>query len=161
MLALHPRVALAMRTFFVAAAAISITACGGGGSSSGTLPPNPSESLCAQDTQVQLAIPSPNSSGNGSPSQIVIVANGQNNSLYQSYQNFDLLIAPPNTNPATNGYSSAYLTLTSGNGAPHPYQSDYYYSAPTPNLPYSSAYSVYLNNPSGYCQPQYLGTFSS
>lgn len=161
MLVIHRRVAFATRMFLVAVSAISVTACGGGGSSSGTLPPNPNESVCAQDTQVQIAVPSPNSYGNGSPSQIVIVANGQNNSLYQSYQNFDLLIAPPNTNPVTNSYSSVYLSLTSGNGAPKPYPSDYYYSASTPNLPYSSAYSVYLNNPTGYCQPQYLGTFSS
>ena len=160
MLVLPSRVAAGARTLLVAASALAVTACGGGGANSGSLPPNSNEAVCAQDTQVQIAIPAPNSGGNGSPSSIEIVANGNTNSLYQSYQSFQLLIAPPGVNPI-NAYASGNLTLTPRNGAPQPYASDYYYAASTSGLPYSAQYSVYLNNPSGNCQPQFLGTFYS
>lgn len=157
-----PRVARAARTLLVLGFAALATACSGGSSGTGnsSLPNN--YGPCFPDTQAQLARPGTNSFGNGGINSVEIVANGNNNSLYQGYAaNGDLLIAPVGQAPSQ-GAATNPLTLVSDTSGPHPYGSDYYYSGTlNGSLPTGVTWNVYLNNFNSVCNAQYMGSFST
>lgn len=143
--------ALAVASLFVAAG------CGGGGSSSGTGLPPQNFGVCDPGTQVSIANPVPNASG-VSPSigRIEIVANGNNNTLFQSYTNFDVILVDQFRNQITGGP----LSLTSDPGGYKPYTSDFYYNSTIPGLQFGMQYNAFLNIFNSPCQqPVFLGTF--
>lgn len=157
------RVALLSRTLLFAGAAVVASACSGGGTgTSGNSPVPINQYACDGGTQTQLARPAPNSGGNGSVSTFEIVANGNNNQLGQSFQQYDLLIAPPGV-PPTQGYVTNALTSVPDPNGPHPFSSDYFYSATLQNGPLQlgQTYDVYLNAYNSNCTAVYEGTFST
>lgn len=154
------RVALLARTLLVAGAALVVTACSGGSSGSSPVPFN--QYACDGGTQTQLARPLPNSGGNSGVTSIEIVANNNNNQLGQSYQQYDLLIAPAGAAP-NQGYVTNALTPVSDTSGPHPYGSDFFYSGTIQggSLPFGQTFSVYLNAFNSNCSPVYEGSFST
>lgn len=146
------------RAVLLTASLIAVAGCGGGGNSGTTPPPN-NFGLCDPGTQVTLANPQ---SGQGGVSTginpILIVANNNNNTLGQSYTNFDLVLIDSFGNRITSGA----LALTTGNGF-KPYPSDFYYSAQLPQgLNFGTNYSAYLNIFSSNCQQlPFIGSFST
>lgn len=140
---------------------LALAACSGSSGNALGFPGtgNPSFTQCNPGTDVQLARPAPNQSGAGSVSSIEIVANGSSNVLNQSPQSWNLQV----TDNIGNQYLSGPLNLTSDAGGPHPYGSDYFYSAPIQTLPVGFTYNVSLVQ-SGGCSayPLYpYGTFST
>ncbi len=131
------------------------TACSGGGGSTGAAPV-PNTQFCGNDTQYALANPrsGQNVSAN-SNSTIEIVASGNNNQIYQSFKNFELLLVPANNNGSTNGQiSTGALSLTGANGAFAPFPSDYYYNGTLQSgLQSGLPYNVYLNAFTTNCVP--------
>jgi hypothetical protein len=140
---MHP---LLTRTL-IAAGLLALTACGGG--SSGTAPVN-NFGFCGNDTQYALARYNP-----GGNATIEIVANGNNNTIYNSYQSFDLLLSLSPNSPNANGtVSTGSLTLSSDSSGPHPFSSDYYYTATTQGfLQPGFTYYVWLNAFTSNCVP--------
>jgi hypothetical protein len=154
---LPPRFA---RALIVAASLIVAAGCGGGGSSSGSVPPPNNFGVCDPGTQVTLA--NPLSGQTGVPTntnRIEIVANGNNNTLNQSYTSFDLVLVDNFGNRLTSGP----LSLVSDPGGIKPYPSDFYYAGTLPNsLNFGTNYSVYLNIFSSSCsQLPFLGSFNT
>lgn len=150
MLALHliPRRA---RIAFVCAGLIALTACGGG-ASTGTAPV-PNFGFCGNDTQYALARPTTGQSfASGTPT-IEIVANGNNNTIAQSFQNFNLLLLPNNS--SSNQVQTGPLTAASDPNGFHPFTSDFYYSGTvvSPGLFPGQQYFVYLNAFTSNCTP--------
>lgn len=128
------------------------TACSGGGSSGAA--PVPNTQFCGNDTQYALA--NPQSGQNitaNSNATIEIVASGNNNQIYQSFKNFELLLVPANNNGSTNGQvATGALSLTTGTFAPFP--SDYYYNGTLQSgLQSGLQYNVYLNAFTTNCVP--------
>jgi len=124
-----------------------LSACGGGGSSTSNAP------LCGSDTQYQLASPQTGGyAGPGTPT-IEIVANGSNNQIYSSFQNFDLLFVPTNASYPT--VPTGSLAQASDPNGYHPYGSDFYYKGTVlaPGLSAGLAYNVYLNVFTSNCTP--------
>jgi hypothetical protein len=115
-----------------ALAALVLSACGSSGSSGsnpGTFPipggPPPTQ-FCA-GTQVQLANPTPYQSGvSPNLSSITIVANGNSNALYNTYNQWQILLFDNYNDPPTIGGA---LQLVPDPNGPHPYNSDFYYSS--------------------------------
>lgn len=136
--------------------ALLLSACSSGGTSSsgGSIP-----QTCFPG-QVQLASPAPGSSGvSTNIGNIVIVANGTNNALYNSWQSWSLSLVDQNGNV----YYGSNLTQTPNNGYPKPYGSDFYYSSSLQgqSLMPGSSYIVELNNTVQQCSYQVQGGFST
>jgi len=143
-----------LRATAVATLLLGITACSGNGT--GLLGNNnPFGQQCNPGTSVQLARPSQGQTGVGSINSVEIVANGQNNTLYQTYQNWQLVAQDSFGNVISGGG----LALVSDTGGPHPYTSDFYYSSSFPNLQSGTTYSIQLSE-SG-CQGVNVGSFST
>lgn len=99
---------------------------------------------CDPGTQVQLANPQPGQTGVSSNlGQIVIVANGSNNSLYDAYNRWNLVLADQFGDRIT----CSNLTLTPYANGPHPYPSDFYYSSTIGQLPTGATCPVQLTEP--------------
>lgn len=148
------------RAVLLTASLIAVAGCSGGSGSSGTLPPPNNFGVCDPGTQVTLANPQSGQTGvSTGTNPILIVANGNNNTLFQSYTNFDLVLVD---NISGNRITSNALALTQGNGY-KPYTSDFYYSGSLPQgLNFGTNYSVYLNIFSSNCQQlPFLGSFST
>jgi hypothetical protein len=113
---------------------------------------------CNTGTQVQLAGPSPSQSG-VSPSigQIIMVANGNSNQLYNTYSQWQITLVDNFGNPVTGGS----LQLVSDPSGPHPYPSDFYYGSSIPQLNAGRTYNAYVSLNNGSCQPVSLGSFST
>jgi hypothetical protein len=147
---------------FVVASLFVAAGCGGGGSS-GTNPVPPFfNGICDPGTNVSLAFPN-NTQGNFPTGvstgigRVEIVANGNNNTLFNSYAQFDTILVS-NFGQVQGGF----LTLTSDNGGPHPYASDFYYNSSIGGLQSNTVYTVYLNVPSNSsCQPVAIGQFAT
>ena len=144
----------------VASAAL-LAACGGGGGGGGIGPifgggngSNPYQ--CSTGTQVTLANPQPGQYNvPANVGAVTIVANGNNNYLYQSYNSWQVVLFDNygNTIPGGN------LTLVSDQNGPHPYSSDYYYNSSFQNLPTGVTWNAYLEqNGAANCP---LGSFST
>jgi hypothetical protein len=138
----------------------ALAACGG--SSSGTSPVPFSGGSCDPGTSIQLAFPN-NTNGNfpsGVPTNIghvEIVASGNNNTLGNSYTSFDTVLVGNNGQQVQGGF----LTITSDQGGPHPYTSDFYYNSSIPTLQPGVLYTVYINVPSNSCQAIPFGQFAT
>lgn len=115
-------------------------------------------SQCDPGTQVQLANPLPNQTNvPGNIGQITIVANGNNNALYNSHQQWQIVLQDSFGNRIT----GSTLNLTSDANGPHPYASDYYYSSTIPSLNYGTTYTAYLNYTQSNCNLTPLQSFST
>ncbi|MEO6912611.1 MAG: hypothetical protein ABI182_01145 [Candidatus Baltobacteraceae bacterium] len=149
-----------MRFYRLAAAAavlLGLAACGSGGAGGigGILGGGALE--CNPGTQVQLANPGPNQSVGGGIGSIEIVANGNNNTLYSTYNQWNLQLISNLGDQVTSGS----LNLTADPNGPHPYQSDFYYSASIQSLPSGRIWTVELNQTSNNCTPYPLQSFST
>ncbi|MBV9440982.1 MAG: hypothetical protein JOZ24_13420 [Candidatus Eremiobacteraeota bacterium] len=152
--------ALATRVITVAAL-LAAAACSGGSSSSGTSPVPTNGVYCDPGTTVQLARPFPGQTGvSTGTNSIEIVASGNNNTLYQSYTSFDIILQ----GHFSGRFSTNALNLApSDPSAPHPYSSDYYYTGTlSQSLAAGDTYDAYLNIFNSSCtQLPYLGSFST
>ena len=155
----HHPVRLA-RALLAASVVVIAAGCGGGGSSSGTALPPQSNGFCDPGTQVSLASPQPNATGvSPSINHIEIVANGNNNILFQSYTNYDVIVRDRFNGNVITG---APLSLTTDPNGYHPYPSDFYYNSTISGLNFGTVYDAYLNIFNSPCQtPAFLGTFST
>ena len=106
---------------------------------------------------MQISNPSPNSSGNSTTiGTITIVANGNSNTLYNSYSNWSIILQG-NYSGTING---GQLSLVNRNGT-QPFPSDFYYASSIPTLAGGDSYQVELVNNSGFCTPVTIGQFST
>ncbi|MGZ3497500.1 MAG: hypothetical protein ACXWNK_13745 [Vulcanimicrobiaceae bacterium] len=137
---------------------LALSACGGGGA--GNILGNTIVE-CNPGTQVQLANPSPGQS-NVDPNigSVTVVANGNNNTLYTTYQGWNLLLVDTFTHQTVNG---GQLNLVADPNGPHPYGSDFYYQASIPQLQSGQNWSVELVQSQSFasCSPYPLNSFST
>lgn len=149
-----------LRFIAPALALAALSACGGGGS--GIFNGNPifngSSGECSTGTSVELASPQPGSYAPGTTS-ITIVANGNNNNLYDTYQNWYVYLTDSYSGQTISG---GQLGLTSFPNGPHPYSSDFYYSSQLQqSIPSGGNWNVYLTEFNGSCQAVPLQGFTS
>ena len=141
---------------------LALAACGGGGSTGTNGIPNPgSNQLCDANSQgLQLARPGPGQGGVSSGTNTIeIVDNGNSDTLFGSYQQFDLNVIDTQTG---NEIDTGPLNLVSDPSGPHPYSSDYYYSGTLQgSLQPGRFYNVYLNAPQTNCSRGLVGSFST
>lgn len=161
---MHARTALLAAA---ALAAVTLTACSSGGSSNPPIGGNypvygpPSSYQCDPGTQVQLANPQPYQTGvPTNQSSITIVANGDNNVLYQTYDEWELLYTDAYSGST---YATSTLQLVPDQNGPHPYGSDYYYSGSLNGQGFipGDSYTVSLVQAQNGCQPVTVGSFST
>jgi hypothetical protein len=113
---------------------------------------------CNPGTQVQLASPAPNQSGVSSNiGQIIIVANGNSNTLYNTYAQWQFTVVDNFNNQLTGGS----LNLVPDPSGPHPYASDFYYSSSIPQLTPGRTWNVELLQNGNSCTPASVGSFST
>jgi hypothetical protein len=126
----------------------ALSACSSGGSNGNN--PAVAGTQCNPGTQLALASPNPNQTGvPTSTNQIVVVANGNANYLYQTYANWQVvLLINNNPNQAIPGGT---LALVNDNSGPHPFPSDYYYASSISGLVPGAGYAVYLNQTNSGC----------
>ncbi len=137
-----------LKNIAFAAAGTVLVACSGGASNGNN--PTVAGTSCSPGTQLALAVPFSNETGVPiSTSQIVIVANGNGNYLYQTYANWQVVLLINNN--INNGLPGGNLTLINDNGAPHPFPTDYYYSSSISGLVPGLTYAVYLNQQNTSC----------
>lgn len=150
-----------IRLTLAAGLLVALTACGGGGlggALGGLNPINGGGPICNSGTQVQLANPQPFQTGvSGTIGQIVIVASGNNNNLYNTYNQWYLTLRDQYGNTIT----GSNLTLVDGRNLPHPYASDYYYASNIGQLPAGATWQVNLNDQTGTGGVCPLNTFST
>jgi len=109
-------------------------------------------------TQQQLANPAPNQNGVSTTlGRITIVAFGNNNTLYSTYNQWIITLTDNTGAPWTGGP----LSLVSDPSGPHPYPSDFYYASNIPMLNAGRMYQAFLSDPSGTCTPLSVGSFST
>lgn len=137
-----------------------LCACGGGGGGGlfGGGNPIGFGTECNTGTAEELANPQPNTYAPGA-NQITLVASGNNNNLYSSYQNWYVYVVNTYTGQTIQGNQ---LTLVSDPNGPHPYQSDFYYgSSLQQSLPGGGSWNVYLAQYSGSCTAIPLQSFTT
>jgi len=144
--------------FLAFSGVLALTACGGGGG--GGLFGPLTTAQCDPGTQVQLASPLPNAAAvSANQGAITIVANGNANSLYNTYSNWNLVLTD---NAGDQPIFTQNLSLVPFNSGPHPYASDFYYQAPLPTLRSGVTYSVSLQqNQGSTCTAVPLQSFST
>lgn len=149
-----------LRLTLAAGLLVALTACGGGGLGNigGIGGFNGGGPICNSGTQVQLADPQPGQTG-VSPTigRIVIVANGNSNNLYNTYNQWYLTLRDQFGDTITSGN----LNLVSFQNGPHPYSSDFYYSANIGQLPSGATWQVNLNDQTGASGVCPLNSFST
>ena len=140
---------------------LALAACSGsgGGGLGNILGPINSGSLeCNTGTQVELANPPPGATVSGNIGQVVIVANGSNNNLYDTYNQWNLTL----TDQYGDVVQGGALSLVSDPGGPHPYPSDYYYVSHVGQLPAGETCNVSLSQKNGaYCSAVPLQSFKT
>ncbi|MDQ6781512.1 MAG: hypothetical protein M3Z37_10230 [Candidatus Eremiobacteraeota bacterium] len=135
------------------AACAALAACSGGGVGFGGV----TRQVCNTGTQTQLASPLSGQTGvSPTTGQIIIVANGNNNQLYNTRSQWSLTLVD-NLGGVINGGQLQLVPFPSG---PHPYQSDFYYGSSVSLVP-ARTYSVSLGLPGGSCSSIALGVFST
>jgi len=137
---------------------ILIAALAFAGCSSSSTPSGQYQIPCNTGTSQTLANPTAQSSG--APTNvgaITIVAFGNNNILYTSYNQW-IVTMVDNTGMAWTG---GPLRLVSDPSGPHPYPSDFYYASNIPMLTAGRTYQVSISEPSSACVPQGIGAFST
>lgn len=139
--------------------ALALTACSGGGIGNILGPIGGSAVQCDPGTQVQLASPSPGQTGvSGAIGQIVIVANGNANTLYNTSNQWYITLTPQFGGSSVQGGN---LTPFDGRNLNHPYASDYYYASSIGQLPSGMTWTVLLNEQNANCTPVPLNSFST
>ncbi len=114
--------------------------------------------LCNTGTQQTLANPKSGSTGvSTTRGQLTIVASGNNNKLFSTYNQW-IVTLNDNTGMVWTGGA---LKLVPDPTGPHPYPSDFYYGSNIPMLDAGRTYQAFLSEPSGTCTPQSLGSFST
>lgn len=147
-----------LRLLAVAAITLALTACGGGGGSyspANPFNPNPFTAQCDPGTAVQLANPQPGQTASSTMGSVTIVASGNNNTLYNTYPQWSVVLTDNFGNQITGGS----LSLVAFPNGPHPYQSDFYYSSSIPSLPTGRQWAAGLVNTASGCSPVFLGDF--
>jgi hypothetical protein len=147
-----------IRLGLAASLVLALTACGGGGLGSILGPIAASE--CTTGTQVELAGPQAGQTVNGSNlGQVTIVANGNNNNLYNTYGQWNLRL----TDQFGNTVQGGNLSLVSDPNGPHPFSSDFYYASNVGSLPSGSTWQASLQQNSGtFCNAAPLpGSFNT
>jgi hypothetical protein len=149
-----------LRLTLAAGLLVTLTACGGGGLGNiggivGGL--NGGGPFCNSGTQVQLADPQPGQTGVSTTiGRIVIVANGNNNNLYNTYNQWYLTL----TDQFGDTITGSNLTLVSFHGI-QPYASDFYYASNIGQLPTGATWQVNLNDQNGTSGVCPLNSFST
>lgn len=144
-----------------------LCACSGNGGSGSIFNPFPgggnTSQSCDPGTSVQIARPSPGSFASN-VGNIEIVASGNNNTLGQTYQSWNVSVVNQYNGQTATGNNLTPVSDTSG---PHPFTSDYFYSsALNQTLPSGNTWTVYLNDNNytgfnGYCNAYPIGNFST
>lgn len=135
-----------IRFFALSVFALGLASCGGAGGLGGILGGGGlggalGNGSCDPGTQVQLANPVPFQSGvNPNIGSITIVANGNNNYLYQNYQTFNVTLIDDFGNRLPGG---ALQPVAFPNG-PQPYNSDFYYRSSIGPLQFNTTYTAEL-----------------
>jgi len=152
-----------LRLTLAAGLLVALTACGGGGLGNiggivGGL--NGGGPFCNSGAQAQIADPQPGQTG-VSPTigRIVIVANGNNNNLYNTYSQWYITLTDQSGQFGT--ITGGNLSLVSFPNGPHPYSSDFYYAANIGQLPSGRTWLVNLNDQSGDSGQCPLNSFST
>ena len=146
-----------LRNAALVAVLFSIPACGGsGGGGPFGGGGGPTLFACNPGTQVYLANPQNGQNGVGSISQIEIVANGNSNTLGQSYSQWNLSVQ----DSFGNFIGGNSLNPSSDPNGYHPFASDYFYTSSFPSLQTGRTYTVSLAQ-NGLCTPEPLGSFST
>lgn len=147
-------------TRYAAAAALvlALTGCGGGaGGLLGGI--GGSVQSCYTGTNVQLA--SPTAFQTGVPAnigQITLVADGNSNALYSSYNQWNVVLQTNFGQQITGGP----LNLVPFSSGPHPFPSDYYYASSVPALNPGTTYNVLLEQNNGSnCTAVPINSFST
>lgn len=113
---------------------------------------------CNPGTQVQLASPAPNQTGVASNiGQITIVANGNSNTLYNTYGQWQFTLVDNFNNQMTSGT----LNLVPDPSGPHPYASDFYYQSSISPMTAGRTWNVELVQNGNSCTPASVGSFST
>jgi hypothetical protein len=115
-------------------------------------------SQCDTGTQEQLASPTPGQTGVSSTiGQIIMVANGNGNALYNSYGQWQITLTDNFGNTVVGGP----LSLVPFPSGPHPYPSDFYYASSIQQLATGRTYTAFLVRIGGSCPSIPLGSFST
>jgi hypothetical protein len=149
------------RLVLPAALALALSACSGSGALGGLGPIFGNLPQCDTGTQVQLANPAPFQNGVSSNiGQITIVANGNSNTLYNTYGQWSVVLEPNNF--ASGSIQGGSLSLVDGRSLNHPFNSDFYYGSSVPSLQPGVTWNVKLQLNNGTnCTPAPVGTFST
>ena len=142
------------------ALALGLAACSGSGGLGGILGGG-GLNQCQTGTAVQIARPSPSQTGvDPATNGIEIVASGNGNTLGSTYTQWNLVLQDSFGDPVI---TTGPLSLASDPGGPHPYASDYYYSAPLQSsLRAGVTYNVFITQTGASCtNAPVAGTFST
>ena len=149
-----------LRLGISSALALALTACSGSGGIGSIIGGGANALQCDAGTRVQLANPQSFQSGvSSNVGQITIVADGNSNTLYNTYGQWNVVLTP-----AFSGYpiQGGSLTPVPYPNGPHPYASDYYYSSSVQGLTPGTNWNVSLQQNTGTpCTPIPLGSFST
>lgn len=148
-----------LRVALVGVLVLGLSACSGNGGSGGLFGGlGGGFAQCDPGQSVQLARPSPGASGvNPSIGSLEIVASGGSGALFNSPGQWYLSLTS-NFGDNLGGYT---LNVASDPSGPHPYASDFYYSANIPTLPTGRTWSVQLNESNANCNAVPLQGFST
>jgi hypothetical protein len=149
----------ALRLLLPLALVSALAACSGtGGGLGGPLFGGSGSLQCQPGTSVQLANPQPFQTNASNVNQITIVASGNSNALYSTYQNWYIYVVDNFGQQITGGN----LSLVDGHTLTHPYGSDFYYASQLPQtLQPGDTYTAYLARYDQSCNPLPLQTFST
>jgi hypothetical protein len=137
-----------IRILLAGTTATLLASCNGGGSNGNN--PSVVGTSCNPGTQLAIANPLPNQKGvPTSTNQIIVVANGNGNYLYQTYANWQVVLLINNN--ASESLPGGNLNLTTDSNGSHPFPSDYYYSSSIGGLQAGLTYAVYLNQTNNSC----------
>ena len=148
--------AMTKRLLPLGVAALMLSACSGGGSTGNN--PGLVGTQCSPGTQVALASPTQGQTGvSTTVGQVVIVGNGNNNYLYQTYTNFEVVLQDNFGNTLT----GSTFNLVTNKSYPQPYSSNFYYGSNVTTLNAGATYNVYLNQLSLSCGLIPVGSFNT
>lgn len=142
-----------------AALALALTGCSAGGGSGLLGGLGGSTQFCYTGTNVQLASPAAFQTGvPANIGQITIVADGNTNSLYSTYNEWNIVLQTNFGQQIAGGP----LTLVPFPNGPHPFPSDFYYASSIPTLNPGTSYNVLLEQNNGTaCTPVPINSFST
>ncbi len=154
-----------LRIITAGALLAALCACGGGGGGNifGPGGGNIGQQTCDPGTSVQLARPAYGSYASN-VSNIEIVASGNNNTLSNTYQNWNVSVVNQYSGQTFTGNQLSPVPDTNG---PHPFTQDFYYNSQlNTTLPSGNTWNVYLNENNyggynGYCTAYPVGSFST